>query len=122
MTQVLLSGDTILPKDDDAMLPLLGYALELTAYAANTQKLRCVDTTREFIRFSTMGDNPEEFIRRAELPVSDSDEIDIDEGLIYAVARFIAYAASTEKYNFHYSAAMDMITKYNESIIAHLED
>ena len=117
LTQLLLSGDTVLPVDDDEeLLPLLEYALEMVAYAAETQVLRSTDNTQEFIRDSYK--DAGEFIRRAKLPVSNEDIIDIDEGLIFAVARKMAAFVSQEKFNYHDSVGDAIIAKFNESIVA----
>lgn len=117
---MLLSGDTVIPDDEDVWLPLLGYALEIVAYKANTQVLLTTDSTREFIRDSSMGVDGQ-FVRRAVLPSDDAQEIDMDEGLVFAVSRLIASSVSREKFGIHYTAALAIINNYNESILAHTE-
>ncbi len=109
LTAGLLTGDNVLPSDGDVLLGLLEYALTTTAMKADSLHLMTLSTTANILRLA-QGDY---LIRNPELPASDTDEIDIDDELIFAVARFIASYLSREKGGIHVQAANRIILDYN---------
>ena len=60
-------------------------------------------------------------IRKPELPEKDDDEIDIDEDLCFALARYTASLISKEKVQLHEEKAEDIIMKYNQKVYQILE-
>ena len=60
-------------------------------------------------------------IRKPELPENDDDEIDIDEDLCFALARYTASLISKEKVQLHEEKAEDIIMKYNQKVYQILE-
>ncbi len=109
LTTGLLTGDNVLPSDEEVMLGLLQYALTTTAMKADSLHLMTLSTTANVLRLA-QGDY---LIRNPELPVDDEDEIDIDDELIFAVSRFIASYLSREKGGIHVQAADRIILDYN---------
>ncbi len=109
LTKGLLTGDNKLPEDEEVMLGLVQYALTTTAMKADSLHLMTLSTTANILRLA-QGDYT---IRVPEVPEDDEDEIDIDEELIFAVARFIASYLSREKGGIHVQAANRIILDYN---------
>jgi len=109
LTSGLLTGDNVLPSDEEVMIGLLQYALTTTAMKADSLHLMTLSTTANVLRLA-QGDY---LIRNPELPVDDEDEIDIDDELIFAVSRFIASYLSREKGGIHVQAADRIILDYN---------
>lgn len=119
LTEMLLSGDTGFPLDDeDKALALLQYAFETVAIRADAKCLIVEEgetpEPHNIVRINTNG----HFIRRPRLPESDEDELDMDEGLIFAVARLMASFLSVEKFNVHYQVADSIMNKYGEMMIS----
>lgn len=109
LTTGLLTGDNVLPGDADVLLGLLKYALTTTAMKADSLHLMTLSTTADVLRLA-QGDY---LIRMPELPEDDEDEIDIDEELIFAVARYMASYISSKKGGIHVQAADRIILDYN---------
>ena len=109
VTVGLLIGDNKLPNDDDVVKGLLQYALTTVAMQADSLHLMTLSTTANVLRLA-QGDY---LIRMPELPVLDTDLIDIDEELTFAVARYIASYVSKEKGGIHVNAADRIIKDYN---------
>jgi len=105
----LLPGDNVLPSSDDVILPLLNYALTTTATKADSLHLMTLSTAVPSLRLA-QGDY---LIRTPELPEDDVDVIDIDEELIFAVARYMASYISKDKGGIHVQAADRIILDYN---------
>jgi len=116
LTEMLLSGDSAFPIDDEEKaLALLEYAFESVAIKANVQCLVVHDDSDENLKSNIVRvDNLGQLIRRPILPKSDNEELDIDDGLIFAVARLMASFLSVEKYQLHYATADSIMLKYNE--------
>jgi hypothetical protein len=115
LTEAMLSGDNYLNEDEDSKIAVLEYALEMVALKADAKTLIVV--TEDTVDFEVVRIVDEcTYIRRPKLPMSLDDEIDIDQGLTYAVARFMASTVSSEKYQYHSSLALEIIKSYTESI------
>ncbi len=117
----LLAGDTVLPKDVDLRLALLEYALE--EVASNTEALKLYqsnDSTREKVRRSVYDSG--QFVARATLPTSNEDEIDIDQGLTFAIARYMASFISKEKFAMHEAKAKEIINRYNAKVYSYRDE
>lgn len=116
LTQVLLSGDMTYPDDEVESLMILKYALEEVALSADTAILSYPiaekDTNdRSIIRITEQ----ERVVFRATLPTTDESVIEIDEGLVFAVARYMASFVSSDKMQYHYSIADKIVTRYNQN-------
>jgi len=115
LTNMILSGDTMFPEEEEKALALLEYAFESVAIKADTQKLIMIDPTDEELQSNVVRVNAEgNFVRRPVLPKSDNDELDIDDGLVFALARLMASFLSAEKFKYHYQVSDSIIQKYNE--------
>jgi len=117
LTKGLLTGDNALPADPDVLLGLLKYALTTVATKADSLHLMTLSTTADILRLS-QGDY---LIRNPILPEDDIDEIDIDEELVPAVARYLASYISSEKGGIHVKAADRIILDYNAKTYEILE-
>jgi len=109
LTTGFLTGDNVLPSDPEVTLVLLQNALVATAMKANSLHLMTLSTTANVLRLAD-GDY---LIRMPELPTADTDTIDIDEELTFAVARFMASYISRDKGGIHVQAANRTILDYN---------
>lgn len=109
MTTGLLIGDNVLPADADVLQSLVSYALTTVATKADSLHLMTLSTTANVLRLA-QGDY---LIRMPELPTVDADIMDIDEELVFAVARYLASYLSREKGGIHVNAATRIILDYN---------
>ena len=109
LTRVFLTGDIKLIDDDNLLLPSVKYALMTVATKADSLHLMTLSTTADVLRLAP-GDY---LIRIPNLPTTDTDEMDIDEELAPAVARFLASYFSREKAGIHIKAAEAIIADYN---------
>ena len=109
ITSGLLTGDTVLPASEDVVLGLLQYALTTVAMKADSLHLMTLSTTTNVLRLA-QGDY---LIRMPDMPEDDVDLIDIDEELMFAVARLMASYVSRDKGGIHVDAANRIILDYN---------
>ena len=109
LTAGLLTADNDLPADDSRILALLRYALTTVATQADSLHLMTLSTTANILRLAK-GDY---LIRVPELPEDDVDEIDIEDELAMAVARYMASYVSLKKGGIHVQAADRIIKDYN---------
>lgn len=119
LVEALLSGDHTLPKDVDMRLVLLQYAFEQVSDDAQAIVLfRDADTDPERVNTrQSLGGR----IVRPNLPSRDDEEIDMDEGLVFAVARYMASYISKEKFNLHEAKAKELIKNYNNKVYSYSE-
>ena len=108
----LLTGDTKLPAEADVVLGLLSYAITTVATKADSLHLMTLSTDVDVLRLA-QGDY---LIRRPNLPVIDSDELDIDDELGFALARLMAGMLSKSKGGIHVQAADRIILDYNAKV------
>jgi len=109
ITTGLLTGDNVLPSDSDVLSGLLQYALTTVAMQADSLHLMTLSTTADVLRLA-QGDY---LIRTPATPILDTDLVDIDEELMFAVARYLASYISKEKGGIHVQAADRIIKDYN---------
>jgi len=109
LTQGFLAGDYTIPDDNDVVLALLQGALIETAMRANSVHLMTMSESEETLRLGP-GDY---LIRMPKLPVDDVDELDIEEELIFVVARLFAASVSAANQALHMQLAERMILDYN---------
>ena len=113
----LLHGDKIVPSDDETLLGLVEYSLNMISERAESLHLLTVNKAEIIQRMATGS----YMIRKPELPEKDDDEIDIDEDLCFALARYTASLISKEKVQLHEEKAEDIIMKYNQKVYQILE-
>lgn len=109
ITTGLLTGDNVLPADAEVLQGLVQYALTTVATQADSLHLMTLSTTANVLRLS-QGDY---LIRIPEIPELDTDVMDIDEELNFAVARYLASYISRDKGGIHVNAAERIIKDYN---------
>jgi hypothetical protein len=109
ITTGLLTGDNVLPQSPDVMTGLMQYALTTVATQADSLHLMTLSTTVDVLRLA-QGDY---LIRMPVPPVVDTDLLDIDDELAFAVARYLASYVSKEKGGIHVQAADRIIKDYN---------
>jgi len=120
LVSALLTNNMVLPDDEEESLALLEYALQEVANRATTLRLL---TTNVDNRIAKHTDIEGVFMRLPALPVNDEEELDIDEQLCFAVARFMAsfIVDSPTLVMLHESKAIDIINQYNSTIEAYQE-
>ena len=117
ITRGLLTGDNVLPNDDNVVKGLVSYALITVATKADSMHLMTLDSSLNILR-AGRGDY---FIRVPATPVLDDEELDIDRELTFAVARYLASYISKEKGGIHVNAADRIILDFNSGISALME-
>ena len=113
----LLHGDNIVPADDETLLGLVEYSLNMISERAESLHLLTLNKSEIIQRMATGS----YMIRKPELPEKDDDEIDIDEDLCFALARYTASLISKDKVQLHEEKAEDIIMKYNQKVYQILE-
>lgn len=119
LVNALLIGDTVLTDNGEELLALLGYAFERISNNADALKLFTTDIVDERIIRNGPGNT---FIRLPRLPEYEEDELDIDEELCYAAARYVCSFISKEKVMLHIQEAEKVINSYNQKVQAFLEN
>ena len=114
----LLIGDNVIPKDDAVFKSLLAYAYSMIADKAEALHLLTLNKKDNINRFAT----GEFLMRNPEMPTEDASELDIDEELCFAVARYIASMLSKDKTAMHQQYGDDIILKYNGKVYQILEN
>ena len=114
----LLIGDNVIPKDDAVFKSLLAYAYSMVSDKAEALHLLTLNKKDNINRFAT----GEFLMRNPEMPTEDASELDIDEELCFAVARYIASMLSKEKTAMHQQYGDDIILKYNGKVYQILEN
>jgi hypothetical protein len=109
ITTGLLIGDNVLPADAGVLQGLVSYALTTVAMQADSLHLMTLSTTTDILRLA-QGDY---LIRVPATPVEPTDLMDIDEELVFAVARYLASYISKDKGGIHVNAADRIIKDYN---------
>lgn len=112
LTSALLSGDYVVPEENDKVLMLLKYAFLKIATEADALKLFTVDRSDAILR-EGKGNT---FIRMPNTPEEDDDQLDIDDELGYPAARFIASFISKEDKKLHEFEANELIRAYNSKV------
>jgi hypothetical protein len=118
LVNALLIGDSVFTKKPEEQLVLLKYAYQRIANEADAMKLFTVNKDEEKIIRNGPG---RLFVRMPELPEKDIDELDIDEELCYAAARFIASFVSQARPELHENEARKIINLYNQKVQTFLE-
>jgi len=113
---VLLIGDNPLPKDNSKQIAALKLAYIEIADMASPLKWLTLNKDVSIMR-KAMGSY---FIRMPNVPVDDTDELDIDSELVPAVARLLAsyIAKEIRMKDYHRSLAKDILKKYEAKVRA----
>ena len=119
LVRALMIGDQTLTKDDAEILVLVEYAFDKIANEADALKLFTTDVISNRILRSGPG---RQFVRKPALPVIDTDELDIDNDLSYAAARYICSFISREKNVMHAQEAGNIIRAYNQKVQTYFEN
>ena len=113
----LLHGDNMVPTDDETLLGLVEYSLNMISERAESLHLLTLNKAEIVQRLATGS----YMIRKPALPEKDEDELDIDEDLCFALARYTASLISKDKVKLHEEKAEDIIMKYNQKVYQILE-
>lgn len=107
-----LTGDNKLPSSPDVLLAITASALTTTATLADSLHLMTLSTNVDILRMA-QGDY---LIRRPALPDLPEDQLDIDDELGYAVARYIASMLSKGNNAMHATIAERIVLDYNAKV------
>ncbi len=116
-TNGLLTGDNILTEDSDALLGLLEMAYNDIMAHADALHLMTLNRAGDIFRLA----QGKYVIRVPELPATDEDELDIDNELCFAAARFLASYMSDKKSAIHLDEAKRLVRNYNSKVFEILE-
>ena len=116
-TEGLLTGDNVVPVDNEVVLSLLDMAFNEVATHADALHLMTMNRDNEVVRLAAGN----YIMRSPELPVDDDCELDIDHELCFATARIIASYVSAVKGPYHLGEAKRLIVDYNAKIYEILE-
>ena len=116
-TEGLLTGDNVVPVDNEVVLSLLDMAFNEVATHADALHLMTMNRDNEVVRLAA-GDY---IMRSPALPVDDDSELDIDHELCFVTARIIASYVSAAKGPYHLGEAKRLIRDYNSKIYEILE-
>ena len=108
----LLTGDNMLPEDPEVLLGLLEMSFSEIATHAKAMRLMTLYKGDNIARAT----NGNYYIRYPEVPVEDTDELDLDNELCFPVARFIASYVSDRKGPAHYAEGRRLIREYNSKV------
>lgn len=112
MLRVLLTGDNVLPNNDEDMVAALEMSYIEISNMATALKLLTVNKDQAIMRQGPGST----FVRMPDLPRDDTDELDIDSELVPAVARIIASYLSKEKGGIHMALAKQIILQYESKV------
>jgi len=117
LAKALLAGDVKLSKDDDEVIALLEYAFSTINDKADALHLLTMNQTEDI---HSMG--PGNYLKRKPtLPATDEDELDIDNELCFAAARYVASFMSKNKPQIHEREALKIIADYNSKVYQVME-
>ncbi len=109
----LLTGDVVIPDNDDELMMLLRYGFERIANEADALKLFTTeDPNQRIVRNGPGG----LYVRMPKIPEFEEDELDLDEELCFAVARYICSFISSSKSSLHIQEASKIINSYNQKV------
>ena len=111
LVEALLSGDHTLVVNEEARVALLAYAYEEVSNLSEVLTNERDGDGVNQVRVTTIG-----HVKRPDLPSNGDSAIDVDYGLCFAVARFMASYVSKEKFSIHREAAIEIINTYNRKV------
>jgi len=119
LVKALLIGDNVLTRENNEVLMLLQYAYNEIANEADALKLFTAVTIDKQIIRQGPGSL---YVRMPSLPVDDTDELDIDNELCFAAARYMCSFISREKGAIHLGEAQKIIRMYNNKVQTFFEN
>ena len=118
LATLFLTGDNVLPSDNEQIISGLEAALLEVASEANSLKLLTINNTENILRTG-----PGNYLYRIpRLPSDSTDDIDIDSELGPAVARLFASYISKTKEDLHRARAKDLINDYNSKVESYIQE
>lgn len=114
----LMLGDNNPPNENAVFVGLLAYAYNMIGNKTESFHLLTLDRRQEILRMSS-GDY---FMRVPELPTLDTDELDIDNELVFVAARYICSMISKDKVQLHLQMADELVRDYNAKVYQILEE
>lgn len=117
VTRALLSGDFPLPDDEAAIKALLGMAYSYIVDKCQVLTLQTQDKSADIQRLG----RGNQLVRTPDLPEKDTDELDMDDELCYAVASLLASYMTEKKTVVHQARADDIIRSYNAKVDEFIE-
>ena len=109
----LLTGDVVIPDNDKEFMMLLRYGFERITNEADALKLFTTeDPNQRIVRNGPGG----LYVRMPKVPEFEEDELDLDEELCFAVARYICSFVSSGKAQLHTQEASKIINSYNQKV------
>lgn len=117
VTEGLLTGDNKLPREEDVLKALLGMAYNYIANKCTVMNLMTLDKSADIIRLG----GGKYMVRKPDMPVLDTDELDIDDDLGYVAASLLASYVSKDKIAVHQTRADSAIRDYNAKVTEILE-
>lgn len=115
--RTLLTSDFQLPEEDEGIIALLGMAYNYIVDKCDVLNLNTLDKSSDVVRLG----RGNYMIRKPDMPVADTDELDIDDDLGYAAASLIASYISEKKTPIHQARADDKIRSYNAKVDEYIE-
>jgi len=119
LVEALLIGDVTLTKNNNEIIVLLRYAFERISNEADALKLFTINSPDERIIRNGPGNI---FVRYPSVPEYEDDELDLDEELCFAAARYVCSFVSTVKTDIHIREASKIINSYNQKVQTFLEN
>ena len=119
LVKALMIGDNTLTQDNNEVLVLLQYAYDKVANESDALKLFTAVSVDKGIIRQGPGNL---FVRMPLLPENDSDELDVDDELCFAAARFVCSFISRDKGGIHVNEAHHLIRMYNNKVQAFFEN
>lgn len=118
--KMFLIGDNVLPKDPAVMQAAVRAAYQFAANKCTALKLLTTNRGDEIMR---MGPG-NTYIRMPELPVEDTDILDIDDELGAAIARILAQYTAKElnDRNYHKGEALELMRDYEGKVQEFIEE
>jgi hypothetical protein len=111
--KILLTGDVVLPRDDDVFLAGLEMAMCDLASKCTALKLLTPDIDEPIVR-QGIGNM---FIRMPKLPELETDEIDVDNDLVPAIANIMAsYMGEKQMKPYYKQEADKIIFEYEKKV------
>lgn len=114
----LMLGDNNPPNDNGVFLGLLAYAFNMIGNKTESFHLLTLNRKQELLRMAS-GDY---FMRVPELPILDTDELDIDNELGFVAARYICSMISKDKPQVHIAMADELVRDYNAKVYQIMEE
>ena len=120
LTSVFLIGDNVLPKEEGKIQAAVNAAYTFAANKCTALKLLTSNKDNAIMR---MGPG-NSYVRMPDLPVEDTDILDIDTELGTAIARIMAHFMAKEinMKNYHEVKALEIMRDYEGKVQEYIEE